>query len=298
MELINKDLNLLLVFSVIWEERSLSKAAARLYLSQSAVSHALKRLRAEFGDPLFVRESKGVAATDFAATIAPKIRQLLHGVEAIYHENNSFDPKAAKRTLVLSAGDYFSITRLEKFVSRLEAEAPHVRLFIKPVANIYQLEKFESGEIHLAITAIDVAAKEGFHAREIFRDKISFCLRKNHPQAKGKASPERYLKLKHINVSNFGSERGVVDEYLETIGKKRDVNLVTGSFYDAARLVRSTDLSFSAPHQMCAGLAKEYDLAIYPLPFQYQPRSISMVWHERTNQDPFHAWVRELILKV
>jgi DNA-binding transcriptional LysR family regulator len=100
-----------------------------------------------------------------------------------------------------------------------------------------------------------------------------------------------------MNVSNFGSERGVVDEYLETIGKKREVKLVTGSFYDAARLVRSTDLSFSAPHEMCKGLAKEYGLVMYPLPFDYRPRSISMVWHERTNQDAFHLWVRELILR-
>lgn len=297
MDLINKDLNLLVVFSVIAEERSLSRAAARLFVSQSAVSHALKRLRAEFGDPLFVRESKGVTPTDFALALAPKVRRQLQAVEAIYHSGEAFDPKTAKRTLVLSAGDYFSISGLERFVTRLAKEAPLVRLVIQPVANVFQLEKFASGEIHLAITAISVEGKEGFHFREIYQDKISFCARKGHPFVKGEPTPEKYLALEHINVSNYGSDRGVVDEYLETIGKKRAVKLVAGSFYDAARLVRSTDLVLSAPHEICRGLAADYDLKVYPLPFKYRPRSISMIWHERTDQDAFHKWVRDLIVR-
>ncbi len=295
--LVNKDLNLLLVFSTIWEERNLSKAAARLFLTQSAVSHALKRLRAEFQDPLFVRASKGVAPTDFAQSLAMRVQQLLLQVEDIYQADSSFDPRSSKRTLVLVAGDYFSVSMLEGFVARLTVQAPHVRLVIRPVINVFQLDKFETGEIHVAITAIDVAAKDGFHFQEISRDKVSICVRKDHPLIRRKVSTEKYLKAKHLNVSNFGSDRGVVDEHLDTIGEKREVALVASSFYDAARLVRSTDLVLSAPHQICQGLAKEYDLAVYSFPFDFRSRSISMIWHDRTDQDPFHTWVRKLILE-
>jgi DNA-binding transcriptional LysR family regulator len=297
MELLNKDLNLLNVFSVIWEERNLSKAAERLYLSQSAVSHALKRLRADFEDPLFVRESKGVAPTDLAISLAPRIRQALQGLEGLYTANRAFVPKEAERTLVLAAGDYFSVTMLERFVARLAVEAPKVKLIIKPVANIFQLDRFENGEVHLAITAIDVKSKEGFRVKEVRKERISFCARKKHPLVTGKLSPEKYLKMKHLNVSNFGSDQGVVDEYLDTIGKKREVVLVASSFFDAGRLVRSTDMLLSAPESICESLADDYDLAVYPFPFQYPLRNISMVWHERTEQDPFHAWVRELLLR-
>lgn len=298
MELMNKDLNLLFVFSAIWEERNLSKAADRLFLSQSAVSHALKRLRTDFGDPLFVRESKGVVPTDFAVALAPKVRQLLQEMEDVYHANRIFDPKEEKRSIVIAAGDYFSITMLVPFVERLTARAPHVRLITKPVANVFQPERFEKGDIHLAITAIEMEKREGFHLQEICREGISFCARKGHPQVENKISIEKYLKLKHINVSNFGSDWGVVDECLEAIDEKREVALVASSFFDAATLVRSTDLVLSAPHQICLGLAKEYDLAVYPFPLKHNMRSVSMVWHERTDKDPFHAWIRQMIFEI
>lgn len=298
MELVNKDLNLLFVFLVIWEERNLSKAASRLYLSQSAVSHALKRLRLEFDDALFVRDSHGVSPTDFAQRLAPKVRQTLLRVQEMYSSNRVFDPKTTHRNLVIAAGDYFSMTMLEQFVARLAVEAPNVRLICKPVSNIFELNKFEKGEFDLAITAIEVTKKEGIFSQELGHDTISICVRKNHPLVRQKPSPEKYLKLRHINVSNYGSDYGVVDIYLEPLGKKRNVALVSSSFFDAARLLRSTDFALSAPHQICLGLAKDYDLAVYPIPFPFQTRSISMVWHARTDTDPFHAWARSLILSL
>ena len=298
MEIVNNDLNLLLVFSVIWEERNLSKAAARLFLSQSAVSHSLKRLRVEFQDPLFVRDSKGVAPTEFAQALAPKIRSLLLQVEEIYSADNAFNPAKSKRRLELAAGDYFSITMLERFVSGLSSQAPNVRLFAQPVSNVFNLDKFERGEIHLAVTAIDVVEKEGFHFKELRKDKVSLCVRKNHPQFKRQVTQEKYLKAEHINVSNFGSDFGVVDENLATLGRKRNVSLVACSFFDAARILRVTDLVLSAPHQICLGLAKEYDLHVCAIPFDFSMRSVSMIWHERTHDDPFHMWVRKLILSL
>jgi DNA-binding transcriptional LysR family regulator len=298
VELTNKDLNLLLVFSTIWEERNLSKAAERLFVSQSAVSHSLKKLREEFGDPLFVRGTKGVAPTDFAQALGPKVRDLLVGVEGLYSSSARFDPKTAKRDLVLAVGDYFSIAMLEKFAARLEKAAPHVRLFLRPVANVFGLDAFEKGEIHLAITAIDVVAKEGFHSQELRQDRIFTCVRKGHPEAGRQMTKEIYLKAKHVNASNFGSDQGVVDELLGAIRKKREVKVVTSSFFDAARLVRRSDLVLSAPHQICLGLAREYDLTIHPLPFEFHMRSISMIWHERTNVDPFHGWIRGTIASL
>lgn len=298
MDLLNKDLNLLRVFSLIWEERSLSKAGARLFLSQSAVSHALKRLRGEFGDPLFVRDSQGVAPTDLAQALAPRIRRLLQEVEEVYGTSGAFDPRESRRDLLLAAGDYFSVTMLEGFVERLRAQAPHVRLIVKPVANVFHLDKFEAGEIHLAITAIDVAPKEGFHFQELQQDKISLCVRKDHPEVRRQISPEKYLKLRHLNVSNFGSDRGVVDEQLLASGKKREVAMVVSSFFDAGRLLRKSDLVLSAPHRICQAIAADYGLAVFPLPFSYRTRSISMIWHERTHQDPFHVWARKLVLDL
>ena len=298
MELLNKDLNLLRVFSVIWEERSLSKAGAKLHLSQSAVSHALARMRRDFGDDLFVRDSRGMAPTDFAATLAPRVRVLLRQLDEMYRASNKFEPKKTKRNLVLSVGDYFAITMLENFVARLEAEAPHVRLICKPVSNVFELTNFEKGEIDIAITAIDVTTKEGFHSREICQEPVAICARKDHPGISRKLTADAYLALKHLNVSNYGSDKGVVDEFLEALGKKRSVALVASSFYDAGRLVRSTDFVLSAPRGICQGIADEYNLAVYPLPFAIQARSISMIWHERTHGDPFHAWARKLLLSV
>jgi DNA-binding transcriptional LysR family regulator len=255
-------------------------------------------MRAEFGDALFVRNSRGVAPTDFAEALAPQVKLLMRQLEEMYRGGQSFDPKKLKRNFTLAAGDYFSITRLEKFVARLAVEAPQVKLICRPILNIFHLDKFEKGEIDLAITAINVAAKEGFHSQELSRDEIYVCVRKNHPQVAKKLNEKIYLSLRHLNVSNYGSVEGVVDEYLAPLGKQREIAMVTSSFFDAARLVRTSELALSAPQQICEGLAREYGLAAYPLPFRFGARPISMIWHERTDGDPFHSWIRKLILSL
>jgi len=283
------------VFSAVWEERNLSKAARRLYVSQSAVSHALKRLRDDFGDPLFVRDSHGVSATNFAEALAPRVRELLASAEDLYRRPERFDPASARRTLSLATGDYFSVTMLESFAARLTAEAPKVRLVIRPVSSVFKLEKFESGEVDLAITAISVTLKEGFHSRELVQDRIAICAKKDHPGLRKRVTEEAYLALRHLNVSNFGSDRVVVDEYLEERKQRREVAAVASSFFDAACLLRGTDLVLSAPRRICEEIARFYGLAVHPFPFDLEPRSIAMIWHERNHRDPFHAWVRSLL---
>jgi DNA-binding transcriptional LysR family regulator len=295
MDLLNKDLNLLMVFAVIWEHRNLVRAAEKLFVSQSAVSHSLRRLRTEFDDPLFVRQGKGVAPTEYAERLAPEIFRLRHFLEEIYKKEALFDPETVERDLCLATGDYFSVTMLEKFMLHLQVAAPRVRLICQPVSNVFKLENFETGGIHLAVSAIDVELREGFYSQMLLQDRNAMCLRKKHPLLSGRTKMRDYLEAQHIVVSNLGQKVGVVDVDLQNLRKQRKVTAVVSSFFDAGKLIGATDLVLSAPSRICMALAKDYELAVQDLPFHSKTRSISMLWHARTDQDAFHVWIRELL---
>lgn len=296
MDLGNKDLNLLLVFSTIWEERHISRAAAKLFVSQSAVSHSLKKLREQFNDPLFVRSSSGMVPTDFSVQIAPHLLSTLDQIEKVYNFENKMDLKDVQRTVVISSGDYFSMTQQQEFLLEMNKQAPRVRIIFKPVTNILDPSFFENGEVHIGITAISFKVRNGFYSKVLYKDKVACCVRKGHPILKDKATLNSYLKAEHLNVSNFGKDLGVIDLRLSELKKRRNVNLVVSSFYDAARIIRSSNFVLSAPKRICESLSKEYNLKTLDLPFVTSTRPISIIWHERTNDDPFHKKIRDIIL--
>lgn len=295
MDLNSKDLNLLLVFSTIWQERSISRAANKLFLSQSAVSHSLKKLRSDFNDPLFVKGPRGVSPTDFAINLAPQITSILQQIQTTYNIQDNPNLKTLNKDLFMSTGDYFSMTKLKPFTSHMTKEAPHVRIICQPVANIFNQPMFERGEIDLAITAIDIDKKAGFYIEPIFTDTMACCVRKKHPTLKGPVNLDKYLNEKHINVSNFGKEFGAADIQLARSKKKRRIQTVVSSFFDAGQILQVTDLVLSAPKEICKSLAQQYNLNTYDLNFLKAPRNVSMIWHERTHEDPFHKTIRSII---
>lgn len=298
MELLDKDLNLLVLFATIWQERKLSKVAERMFLSQPAISHALNRLRQQFDDPLFVKSSVGMAPTDFAQSIAPEILQLVASLELLYRSGKGFDPKECDRTLVLSTGDYFAATMLKDFTARLNKMAPKVNIVCYPDSELFSPTKFEQGEIHLGISGFVTDIKEGFRSKDIIHDRIACCLRKKHALNQKKLPLPQYLAADHVLVSVVGRTFGIVDQKLKTMKKNRNVKMVVPSFFEAGALLAKTELILTAPRGLCLQIAKSHGLAAIETPFPKMPFTVRMHWHQRTDADPFHIWVRQLMEDV
>lgn len=292
---LSKDLNLLTLFTAIWEERNLSKAAHRLNLSQPAVSHALGRLREQMDDALFVRSSKGMTPTPYASELAPMILETLKSIENIYRNKADFNPAEAKETLSICIGDYFAAAFLQDFIAKMSKEAPQVKIVTVPDSEVFSYFDFEKGQIHLAITGFQMQPKEGFYQKKLVDDSISVCFRKKHSILKKEFSLKAYLDSEHMFISSIGSTSGLVDAKLKKMRKERNVSLVLPGFFEAADILANTDYVLTAPTGLCAYLAKKKKLQLEPTPFDMKPYPISMFWHERTQNDPLHQWVRNLI---
>jgi DNA-binding transcriptional LysR family regulator len=297
MNIADKDLNLLVVFLSIWEERNLSRVGEKLHISQSAVSHALSRLREQFNDSLFVRGSKGVIPTEFTHTLIPKVYQIVYQVNELYTEGKIFNPKDSKRTINLAIGEYFHTGFMRKFSNLIKEEAPEIKIICYSDVALLNPEKFENGEIDIAVSGLmGLELKEGFYTKEVIKDRIS-CLSDPSLHLEKSLSLKNYLKLEHVFVSDEGKTSGYIDR--NHLGKStRKISRVVSTFTTAATLVKESELILTGPDRILKSLAKYLHLQVSDLHFINFKLPIHMYWHQRTHKDSFCIWVRDKIQEV
>ncbi|MCQ4158667.1 LysR family transcriptional regulator [Roseomonas sp. GC11] len=285
------DLNLLKTLDALLEERSVTRAAARLGLTQPAVSGMLTRLRDAFGDPLFIRAQRGIVPTPRAQELAAPLRQALSGIEAML-QPAAFDPARADFTLGIAATDYALRAILVPFMAALRARAPGIRVAVLPVQAARLPEQLERGEIHLALVTPE-SLPPGLRARRLFEERYVCALRAGHPAAAAPLDLDRFCALDHAMVSlTGGGFLGVTDEALARLGRQRRVSLSVMSFLALVEILRESDLIAVVPERLVAGAA---GLALRPPPLDIPGFTKLAVWHERTQRDPGHRWVRALL---
>lgn len=293
MELTNKDLNLLVIFDKIWSERNLHRAAKQLYITQPALSHALKRLRVEFGDPLFVKSSRGVTPTDFACALASEVSAVLNKVEGLYETNRIFNSLQTKRNLSIAFGDYFTLTHLQQFLNQIHKAAPMLTLKCFNDSELINPARFELGEVHIGISGfMDLDLKQGFRSEVLVDDFINCVARKDHPLFSGRLT---YSEAEHLFVSVHGARRGIVDSHLESMGQSRNVTTVAPSFFAAGVFLQSTNCVLTGPSRINSALAQRHDLKTFDFPFGQIPFPVRIYWHQRSDEDPLIKWVREIL---
>ncbi|MFT4180788.1 MAG: LysR family transcriptional regulator [Rhizobium sp.] len=286
------DLNLLKALDALLDERSVTRAAERLGLTQPAVSGMLTRLRESFDDPLFVRTQRGIVPTLRAAQLAGPVKQILGDVEILLRPA-AFDPATAEFTVSLAATDYALRAVVVPFLVALRAQAPGIRVAVRPVEDDRIQTQFERGDLDLALMTPETALPD-LHARRLFDESYVCAMRADHPDiAAGALSVERFCALDHALVS-YAGERfwGVTDDALTKIGRERRVVLTLTSFLVLAEVLRTTDLIAVVPRRLVADAA---GLAMCEPPVDIPGFTKLAVWHERTHQDPGHRWVRALM---
>jgi DNA-binding transcriptional LysR family regulator len=296
MDIRKVDLNLLVALDALLGERSVSRAAARLHLSQPATSAVLARLRELFGDPLLLRSARGMLPTPRALELFAPVKQVLDEIDAIVQPRTAFDPARAVQSFTLSASDYVEYALLPMLVDFLERKAPGVRLAVMPLDLQTVAKQMEIGEVDLCITGLQ-NAPAGLHQQPLYAERMVCVVRRRHPGVGARLTLEKFCSLEHILVSVRGSGFSArVDDALTKIGRKRHARLAVPHFLLVPEIVARSDMIGALPERLARGYGKK--LRIFEPPLEIEGFTVGQIWHERNQREPAQLWLREVLLEL
>jgi DNA-binding transcriptional LysR family regulator len=302
------DLNLLTAFDALAEERSVTRAAARAGVTQSAMSHTLRRLRELLDDPVLVRGAGGMVLTPRAEALRAPLRAALADLARALTEPVDFEPCSSTRAFRLVAPDLFDMLALPRLLPHLAAHAPGVDLAIVPRPPRLA-EALEAGEVDLAIEPIlldeepfdrRLEAGPALERRTLFRDHLRCFVRREHPaiNKSRRLSMRAFVAAGHVLVSPTGSGAGVVDRYLAREGKQRRVVVRVPQFGSALAIAAHSELVLTAPSAVMAAEGAEASLVSLAAPLTLPHHAVTMLWHPRFTEDPGHRWFRDTLVEV
>ena len=289
------DMNLLAVFDVLMAERSVSRAALKLRLTQSAVSHSLAKLRSQLGDPLLVRGPGGMEPTPFALSMAGRLRPLLEELEGLASPPKPFAPAHATKALTIGLSDYVAFVLLPPLVRRLRSEAPGVRLVVRNTTSLSGAAMVEAGEVDLAVGYFPDPPKR-LERLPLFREEFLCAARWGHPAFQGPLTPEIYQGQDHLNVSLGGEAQGFIDGALAEAGIRRRISVTAGHFLMVPFLLGGSDLVATEPARMLKALAAPLGLALRPPPLQLPGFAIDLLRLRRTAGDQALLWLADIMM--
>jgi DNA-binding transcriptional LysR family regulator len=293
------DLNLLTLFEVVLRERHVGRAAARLNLSPSAVSHGLKRLRLLLNDPLFLRTPKGVVPTARATQLAEPVAEVLARVRSVISSAEPFDPARTARRFIVAAPDGIAAVILHPLLAALKRSAPNidlgVRQLLPPQGGSSEqawepaLEALEAGEMDIAIAPLD-SVPARFVARTLLEEDFVVVARADHPFA-AKPTLEQFCRMKHLVVSLTGDPHGFVDTALEKQGLTRRVALTVPDFSNGLAVIAETDLIAAMPRRFVAMHAARFGVVSREVPLRLRKYQLRAVATKAAMMDAGLAWL-------
>jgi DNA-binding transcriptional LysR family regulator len=287
------DLNLLVVFDALMQERNVTRAGERLGLSQPAMSHALIRLRHMLKDELFVRSPKGMLPTPRAEQIALPLRQALDGLQHSL-EPMEFNPSEAKRTFRIAADNYAAIVLVAPVATRIAKSAPGVTLEFRPSGTIHVPDLLDRGQLDLAIGSF-AKQTERFSRRQLLQDKFVALLRKNHEAANAREMTiEKFAALSHLEISSVHHATNFIDDALSRRKLARRIAL-RAPFLSTVRILAASDLVSVLPQRIAQELITYRPLVIRQLPHASPSIETTMIWPRWFDNQPAHRWLRENI---
>lgn len=287
------DFNLLMTFDAIYEERSVTRAAQRLSVTQPTVSGSLVRLRSLFEDQLFVRKQSGMVPTPRADQLAPAIKRLLAETRSILSPEQ-FVPRTASFRIRISANDYGQIVVLLPLIERLRRTAPGIQVAIMPFETAELADRFLKGEVDMAITIPEMAPAD-YPSRFLFADRYVAVVRSRHPSKTDRLDLDEFCDFPHILVSpTGGSFASATDTALRHMGRRRHVAVSVPNFRFALDLVKIDDFIAILPERLLTS-PNLRGLRRLELPVDIKGPDAIIVWHPRFHHDQAHSWLRNEI---
>jgi DNA-binding transcriptional LysR family regulator len=299
MNLKNLDMHLLRCFEALMDERSVSRAAERMHVSQPAMSHALARLRQHFDDPLLLRAQKEMVPTRCALTVRESVGRILLETENLFLRAVAFKPEASRMKFVLTAPEFVEHVLVPKLLRRLQREAPGITLEIRVPDPERAAEWLEKGEIDFRLGWLRKPPPM-LRSQLLFRDGFVCLARKGHPQIRGAITQEQYFSLPHVRsrfVRNSTSGR-VIDEVVAAHGRKLNVAVLMQNVFTVFHAVAHSDLIATVPSRLVQGVPTQLPIQVLDTPITIPDLRINLFWHERTHQETSHRWFRQLLTEV
>ena len=302
------DLNLLRVFDEVMAERSLTRAARNLSLTQPAVSNALRRLREALGDELVRRGGAGVEPTPRALALWPSVREALLSLQASLAPS-VFEPASANSTFVLAMADATAATLIPGLVQTVENEAPGVSLRVLPLTTRDPRRLLDEAAADLAVgyfpaVLADLTAREqtgeavAFAHQRLYGGEYVCVMRRDHPLASGPLTLGRYCAARHLLVSFSGRPWGFIDEALASLGRQRRVVLTVNQFFTAGRVVANSNLLTVLPRHFVRETGMAGELVLRELPFEAPAVHVEALWHRRLQHSSGHQWLRQALVRA
>ena len=299
MNLAALDLNRLLVLHAVLTERSVTRAAASLHVTPSAISNALARLRATFDDPLLVRSGRGLVLTPRATALAPQLADAIAAMARVVESQSGFDPRRSTRRFTLACSDAEQISEVPRIAAAFARKLPKASLRVMSVDQLESMGGLASGEVDVALAPAHGAVPDA-HFSDLYEEEGVLVVRKGHPHVRRRMSKEQFNSLRHIDVllalGGPGIGHRIVEEFLASHGLHRDIAISVPSFAAAAAIAAQTDWVAGMPRRMAAAFIHQMALVTVAMPVPAVRFRIQLVWHERTHQDAGAEFFRELIL--
>lgn len=283
------DLNLLRVFFAIWDLRSLTAAGERLGLTQPAISHALRRLRERFGDPLFVRVANRMLPTDAAVRLHEPLDQAFELLNRTLQSGVVFDPRVTERTFRVAMSDIAEVYLLPRLITELSRISPFIRVHIVPLVPESLVSSMRSGEIDLAIGAISMSDKD-LASIDIVNDRYICLVRANHPIAKSRLTRSSFSKLRFFFARTRSTVYQLAEQWLADEAVRPQI-AVRGHFTTAPEIVRHSDLAAIFPRMLALDLHRVRDFRLLDLPFELPSMEVKVHSHSRFANDTGIKWM-------
>jgi len=287
------DTTILLVFLGTMRHRKATAVALEMGLTQPAVSHALKRLRALFDDPLFLRRAHGLEPTALSYELEPKIRRIVRLIAETLEGSPEFDPSTATTNLRIGAFDYELTGIIPMLVAKLRKISPKINVHAFSLYNDEALDALTQGRIDLSIGYFDFPAnlEKAYLAEELYREHYVLAGRRGHPLFSGQLTLDKIAAAKHLLISPHGPTRNLVDHALLLQGLKRNIQTTVPSLFAALSIVESSDLVVTLPRRVAQSNKQRFAITYGSLPIYGGTFQLHAVRHIRDANSPLHIWL-------
>ncbi len=292
------DLNLLPVFEALFRFGSVTRAAAEIGLTQSAMSSALGRLRRQLDDPLFVNTRAGMLPTPRALELAPSLTEALATVRGALGARDAFDPRRTRRTLRIYMTDVGELVLLPRLMRYLHEHGPVMRLETAQLPAAELAVRLETGDIDLAVGYVP-QLRDNLRRARLFEERYVCMTRPDHPL--GRSAPltlKEYLAARHVVIASMGSGHQILERTLAERGMEDNVALRVPHFVVVPLIVASTNLIVSLPSRVADASARLVKVKVHPLPIPLPSFDVSLYWHARVENDAANRWLRNAMLEL
>lgn len=293
--LLRFDLNLIKVFLAVWESGNLTVAAGRLGLTQPAVSHALRRLRDEFGDPLFVRSGNGMEPTQMAVALRGSFEQAMRLVADTMQATTRFDPATSDRLFRIAMTDTGEFVILPRLLAALQTAAPGVRVQSTRVAPEDLGSALRTGQVDAAIGYQPLLAGTGCRGLPVMTDRIICLFRDGHPLRDRDWTPEAFAGLSFLDVGQDATGYRLARERIAELGVPYHVVAKVDHFTIVPEIIRRTDFVALFPESVCALMNRHGEFGFSELPFDLPEFEVDFWTHESFASDPGLVWLHGLL---